>query len=92
MSRPRSIFERFTKSTIPPPQLFEGTHVVASTEFAMGIANKEYGLQEYDPNPWREMLIINRVVDPFRLEALPENGGFRGRMLRIPPVKLPDFT
>jgi nucleoid-associated protein YgaU len=91
MARPKSIFERHTSSTLPPPDRSEGAHFVKSGEFLINIANAEYKLEEYDPDRWREIGLENGVENPFLLGAPPAEGGFQGTLLRIPAPELPDF-
>jgi hypothetical protein len=90
-SRPLSIFEQFTSPVIPPPDQVERQHLVKKGEFALSIANVEYGHRQYDENTWRDLLIANGVEDPRRLDKLPQAGGRQGQLLRIPPRPLPDF-
>ena len=87
LTRPRSILERFTNSTIPPPRLQERYHLVKASESLMSIANREYNLQEYDPDRWRDIGSVNGVENPilFGLEYL-------GQRIRIPAPALPDFV
>ncbi len=91
MPRPKSLYERFTKATIPPPEEFEAQHLVIEGEHAIGIANAEYRLEEYDPDRWREMLLYNEIDNPFLLDVPVEEGGVAGTIIRIPPTPLPTF-
>jgi hypothetical protein len=86
MARPRSIYERKTTSALPPPELREGSHVVAQGESLMSISVREYDLEEYNPDLWREVGLLNKVENPFTFDS-----DFRGVRLRIPPRPLPDF-
>jgi hypothetical protein len=86
MSRPRSIYERFSSSTLPPPESRVRFHAVQQGESLISIANLEYSLAEYDPDLWRDMGIANLVQDPFTLDI-----AFRARSLRVLPRPLPDF-
>lgn len=85
--RPRSIYERFTGSTLPPPELREGSHVVEQGEGLISIANVEYGLREYDPDLWRGVAEKNGVENPFMTDT-----DYRGKAIRIAARKLPEFV
>jgi hypothetical protein len=67
--------------------LRERGHTVVEGESLISIANKEYSLDEYDPNLWRDMALANGVQNPFTFD-----GDFRGRQLSVPARPLPDFT
>jgi hypothetical protein len=87
MARPRSIYERRTTSTLPPPELREKLHRVVDQETLIGIANVEYLLQEYDPDRWREMAFLNGIDNPFSFVD-----EFIGQTIRVPAKPLPEFT
>jgi hypothetical protein len=91
MPRPKSIFEQFTKSSLPPPEQVERRHLVIQGEHPMGVANREYQLSEYDPTLWRNMLIANGIDNPFLFSAPEEEGGNEGRQIVIPAKPLPTF-
>lgn len=82
----KSIYERSTTSTLPPPDLSERGHVVIQNESPLSIANREYGLEEYDVALWREIGIRNGIENPFTFDS-----EMRGRVIRIPQKPLPDF-
>jgi hypothetical protein len=84
--RPRSIYERFTTPTLPPPDQTEGRHLVIEEESLMSVANDEYGLEEYDPNLWRSVGEANGIENPFTFDT-----EFRRTNIRIPARSLPDF-
>lgn len=84
--RPRSIYEQRTTSTLPPPELRERRHVVEQGESLISIANREYGLSEYDADLWRNMGLANKVENPFTIDM-----DFRGEALRVPAPPLPEF-
>ena len=86
MARPRSIYERFTKDVLPPPEFREGRHQVIQGESLISIANLEYSLEEYDPDRWRGVGLLNGVTNPFTFEQ-----SFLGAIIRIPVPSLPDF-
>jgi len=86
MARPRSIYERKTSSTLPPPELRERLHRVVDNESLISVANKEYGLGEYDPDFWREVGTANHVTNPFTFAE-----DYLGQSIRIPARPLPSF-
>ena len=85
-TRPRSIYERKTSATLPPPDQIERRHPVIQGEDLISIANKEYSLAEYGPDLWRGIAESNNVQNPFTL-----NAEFRGKVLKIPSKPLPEF-
>ncbi|MBI3654077.1 MAG: hypothetical protein HY231_23855 [Acidobacteria bacterium] len=87
MARPKSIYERLTGSTLPPPDVRERGHAVIQGESLLSIANREYTLEEYDASLWREIGLQNRIENPFTLDT-----DYRGKLLRIPAKPLPDFV
>jgi nucleoid-associated protein YgaU len=86
MPRPRSIYERLTKPTVPPPSLRARSHVVLDGEVLISIATKEYGLQVYDPDLWRDMALANSVENPVTF-----SNDFLGKRIIIPAPALPGF-
>jgi hypothetical protein len=86
MARTRSIYERGTTSTLPPPDRIERGHQVIQRESLLSIANSEYQLGEYDPDTWREIGIANNIVNPFTFDT-----ELRGQVIRLPAKALPDF-
>jgi nucleoid-associated protein YgaU len=86
MPRPRSIYERSTESSLPPPAFRERRHAVEQGESLISIANREYRLSEYDPDLWRGIGELNGVENPFTLAT-----DFSGTALRIPAKQLPEF-
>ena len=86
MARPRSIYERKTSSTLPPPELRERLHRVVDNELLLSVANKEYALSEYDAGRWRDLGIANDVTNPFTFDQ-----DFLGKTIRVPAPGLPDF-
>jgi hypothetical protein len=84
--RPRSIYERLTNPTIPPPDQVEKRHQVIEGESLLSVANDEYGLQEYNSNRWRDIGLHNGVENPFAFDE-----EFRRQFIRIPPIPLPEF-
>lgn len=87
MARPRSIYERETNPTLPPPEFIERTHVVVEGETLISIAKLEYGLSEYDPDLLRLIVDANNIENPFTFAQ-----DFRGKTIRIPARPLPDFS
>jgi hypothetical protein len=87
MARPKSIYERKTITTLPPPELRERLHRVVDNELLLSVANKEYALSEYDPDLWRDLGIANQVSNPFTFDH-----DFLGKIVRIPAKPLPAFT
>jgi len=85
-TRPRSIYERKSNATLPPPDQIERRHAVIQGEDLISIANKECGLAEYDADLWRGIGESNSVENPFTLDA-----DFRGKLLKIPTKSLPEF-
>ena len=90
-NRPRSIYERYSTSTLPPPDAVERTHLVLQGENIISIANAEYDLQEYSADLWRGILEANEIDDAALIDEEPENGGYRGKLIIIPAKPLPDF-
>jgi hypothetical protein len=88
MARPKSIFERQTTSTVPPPEFRQKVHLVEDNEVLIGIANKEYSLSEYDPNLWRDLGLANGIQNPFNFT---DEAEFRGKQIILPAKPLPDF-
>jgi hypothetical protein len=86
MGRPLSIYERLSQSTLPPPDISERSHLVAENESLLSIANSEYGLEEYDPDRWREVGLTNNIENPFTFDI-----EMRGTLIRLPAKPLPDF-
>jgi hypothetical protein len=86
MARPRSIYERNTTSTIPPPEFREKLHQVHQGECLLSISNIEHQTVEYEPSSWREIGLANNVENPFVIDV-----DYLGRNLRIPSKPLPDF-
>ena len=86
-NRPRSIFEKLTQPTLPPPSETEKRHVIVEGEDLIGISNREYALEEYDESLWRDMALSNNITNPFTFET-----DLRGMVMRIPPKPLPEFV
>jgi hypothetical protein len=86
MARPRSIYERGTSSTLPPPERRERSHVVEQGESLITIANRMFSLEEYDPGLWREIGLVNRVDNPFTFDP-----DFVGERIRVPGRPLPAY-
>jgi hypothetical protein len=86
MTRPLSIYERFTKSILPLPQEEQRFHTVIGNESLMSIANREYGLRQYDKSKWRAIGEVNNVTNPFTFSE-----EFSGDNIVIPSPLLPDF-
>lgn len=86
MARPQSIYERQTRSVIPPPDRRERSHLVKENERLIVIATVDYGLEEYDPDLWRLIGSTNNVIDPFTFTEL-----FVGKHVRVPARPLPAF-
>jgi hypothetical protein len=87
MPRNKSIFERFTKPTVPPPSLRARSHVVLDGEVLISIATKEYGLLEYSPDLWRSIALSNNVENPVTF-----SNDFLGKRIIIPAPALPGFV
>lgn len=83
---PRSIYERLTGATVPPPNRIERRHLVVGDEHLITIATIEYGLEEYDSSLWRAVASANGVENLFTFSE-----DFRGKRIRIPPPPLPEF-
>jgi hypothetical protein len=60
---------------------------VVEGESLISIANREYALDEYDANLWRDLGLAGRVKNPFTFDQ-----DFRGELISVPPRPLPDFT
>jgi nucleoid-associated protein YgaU len=86
MPRPRSFYERGTRSTLTPPERRERSHTVVQGETLVVVATVEYSLQEYRPELWRLIAEKNAVQDPFRFSM-----DLTGQSVRIPAEPLPDF-
>jgi len=82
----KSIYERLTDSTLPPPDVTERGHLVTQNESLLSIANTRYGLEEYSVERWREIGLANSIENPFTFDS-----ELRGQVIRIPAVPLPDF-
>lgn len=87
MARSRSIYERKTSTTLPPPELRERLHRVVDNELLLSVSNKEYGLAEYDADRWRDLGIANGVTNPFTFDH-----DFLGKTIRVPAKPLPSFV
>jgi hypothetical protein len=87
MPRPRSFYERETKSTLPPPERREQSHVVQQGDSLIAIANRMYGRAEYEEDLWRMIAEANGVLDPFTFAE-----DFLGKRITIPAIPLPDFV
>jgi hypothetical protein len=86
MARSKSIYEQKTRSSLPPPELRERHHRVDDNELLLSVANKEYGITEYDPDLWRDLGLANGVTNPFTFDS-----EFLGRTIRVPAKPLPEF-
>lgn len=84
MARPRSIFERFSKSTLPPPEYREQVAIVQEGDVLLALSNRAYFVEEYDPALWRGIGLANNVLNPFRF-----SDDFIGERIRIPSKPLP---
>lgn len=86
MARPRSIFERFSTTTLPDPARSEGTYVVQEGDALIALANRLYTLEEYDPDLWRDLAIKNSIANPFTFDL-----DLLGQRIRVPSPPLPQF-